>query len=76
MHVEAEVVARAVHHPAAVVLAVVLVEGGLDDDALGQQTPAVQVLGDDADRGGVDVAELVARLHGGDARLLGGNTAS
>src|SRR5699024_476070 len=37
------------------------------------QAPRVQVLGDDSDRGGVDVGELVARLHSGDAGGLGGD---
>ena len=64
--------ARAVHHPAAVVLPVLLVEGALDVDALGQQAPLVQVLGDDPDRGGVDVGELVARLDRGQTGLLRG----
>ena len=69
--VEAEVVARAVHHPAAVVLAVLLVQRGLDVDALGQQAPVVQVLRDDPDGRIMDVAEPVARLACRDAGLLG-----
>ena len=44
----------------------------LDVDALGQQAPLVQVLGDDPDRGVVDVAELVAGPDRGEAGLLGG----
>ena len=60
------------HHPAAVVLAVLGVERLLDDDAVGQQPPVVQVLGDDPDGRGVDVAERRARRHGGDAGLLRG----
>jgi hypothetical protein len=72
VHVDAEVVARPVHHPATVVLPVVGVERGLDVDALRQQSPGVQVLGYDADRGRMHVAELVAGPAGGDARLLRG----
>ena len=72
MHVEAQVVRRAVHHPAPVVLAVLLVEGVVDRDSLGQQPPRLEVLGDHSDGGGVHVAEQGPRSHCGDAGLLGG----
>jgi hypothetical protein len=72
VHVEAQVVRRPVHHPAAVVLPVLLVQGVLDRDAVREQPPGVQVLGDDPDRCCVDVGELVAGLDRGDAGLLRG----
>ena len=57
-------------HPAAVVLAVLLVEGVLDADPLGQQPPLVEVLGDHPDGGVVDLAELDPRLDRLHGRLL------
>ena len=70
--VDAEVVARAVDHPAAVVLTVLLVEGVLDAHALREEPPGVEALGDDPDRGGVDVAEPVAGPDRRQPRLLCG----
>ncbi|MCY1222784.1 hypothetical protein D9M72_348880 [compost metagenome] len=64
MHIEAKVVAGAVRHPAAVLLAL-----GADGflDGHGQQAPFRQALSEDSGGGRVDVAELGAGLRGGEA---------
>ena len=72
MHVQAQVVAGAVDHPATVEMSVFLVQSGFDVDAFGKKTPCVQVLGNDPDRGIVDVGELRAWPDRGNPGLLGG----